>query len=143
MSKLADFFKNFRKRYDAQILRNEKIDEFLVEAKEQSKSINTMTNAITTLTSTVETLSGKVDQLSKHMKDIDTQLDTISKGTKIELLETLHNWKLRLVKRGWKTKEEMSEVKDIYELYNKKLHGNGQGTAYYNEVQALEERELS
>jgi hypothetical protein len=34
MSKLADFFKNFRKRYDAQILRNEKIDEFLVEAKE-------------------------------------------------------------------------------------------------------------
>lgn len=59
---------------------------------------------------------------------MDGRLEVIGRGTKIELLETLYRWRKLLVERGWKTKEEMKEVKELYELYNKKLEGNGQGT---------------
>ena len=34
MSKLGDFFLGFKKRYDAQVIRNQKMDEFLSSAQE-------------------------------------------------------------------------------------------------------------
>ena len=77
------------------------------------------------------------------MTAMDSRLEVIGRGTKIELLETLYRWRKLLVDRGWKTKEEMKEVQELYEIYNKKLNGNGHGTAYYHDIEALPEREIA
>ena len=77
------------------------------------------------------------------MTAMDSRLEVIGRGTKIELLETLYRWRKLLVERGWKTKEEMKEIQELYEIYNKKLDGNGQGTAYYHDIEALPEREIA
>ena len=142
MSKLTEFFLGFKKRYDAQVIRNEKMDEFLSSAKENFDKIGEMNTTVTGLDTKVSSLETKVNNLQEQMSDMSGRLEIIGKGTKIELLETLHRWKKLLVDRGWKTKEEMKEVKDLYELYNKKLEGNGQGTQYYHEIEALPEKEI-
>ena len=142
MSKLAEFFLGFKKRYDAQVIRNEKMDEFLSSAKENFDKIGEMNTTVTSLDTKVTNLETQVNNLQGQMTDMSDRLEIIGKGTKIELLETLHRWKKLLVDRGWKTKEEMKEVKDLYELYNKKLDGNGQGTQYYHEIEALPEKEI-
>ena len=77
------------------------------------------------------------------MTDMGERLEVIGRGTKIELLETLYRWRKLLVERGWKTKEEMKEVQELYEIYNKKLEGNGQGTQYYHDIEALPEKEIA
>ena len=142
MSKLAEFFLGFKKRYDAQVIRNEKMDEFLSSAKENFDKIGEMSTTVTSLDTKVTNLETQVNNLQGQMTDMSERLEIIGKGTKIELLETLHRWKKLLVDRGWKTKEEMKEVKDLYELYNKKLDGNGQGTQYYHEIESLPEKEI-
>ena len=59
------------------------------------------------------------------MITMNDRLEVIGRGTKIELLETLYRWKKLLVNRGWRTKEETKEIEELYEIYNKKLEGNG------------------
>lgn len=125
MSKLSDFFLGFKRRYDAQVIRNEKMDKFLSTAEENFSTISKMTTAVSNLSTKVSALETKVDSLQGSMTDMGDRLEAIGRGTKIELLETLYRWRKLLVERGWKTKEEMREVKEIYELYNKKLEGNG------------------
>lgn len=143
MGKLADFFLGFKKRYDAQVIRNQKMDEFLSGAQNNCIKIDHISTAVENLTESVNKLETKVDGLQEHMDQMDKRLEVIGRGTKIELLESLYRWRKLLVERGWKTKEEMKEVTDLYELYNQKLHGNGQGTAYYEEIQALPEKEIA
>jgi predicted nuclease with TOPRIM domain len=128
MGKWADFFLGFKKRYDEQVIRNEKMDEFLSSAKANFDKIGEMSNTVTNLDEKVTKLEKQVTNLHGQMANMNDRLEVIGRGTKIELLETLHKWKKILVERGWKTKEEMKEVKELYELYNKKLKGNGQGT---------------
>ena len=143
MSKLSDFFLGFKKRYDAQVIRNQKMDEFLLSAKTNFDKISEISTSVNNLDSKVATLETKMDGLQDKVTAMDSRLEVIGRGTKIELLETLYRWRKLLVDRGWKTKEEMKEVKDLYELYNKKLNGNGQGTQYYHEIEALPEREIA
>ncbi len=143
MSKLGDFFLGFKKRYDAQVVRNQKMDEFLSSAKENFDKIGSMNTELTNLNKSVGALEAKVNDLQEHIGQMDGRLEVIGRGTKIELLETLYRWRKLLVERGWKTKEEMKEVKELYELYNKKLEGNGQGTQYYHEIEALPEKEIA
>lgn len=142
MSKLADFFLGFKKRYDEQVIRNKNMDEFLKSAKSNFDKIGEMSTAVTNLDTKVANLETKVDNLQTDMTNMNERLEVIGRGTKIELLETLYRWKKLLTERGWKTKEEMKEVKDLYELYNKKLEGNGQGTQYYHEIEELPEKEI-
>ena len=142
MGKWADFFLGFKKRYDEQVIRNEKMDEFLSCAKTNFDKIGAMSNTVTNLDEKVTKLEKQVTNLHGQMTNMNDRLEVIGRGTKIELLETLHKWKKILVERGWKTKEEMKEVKELYELYNKKLNGNGQGTQYYHEIEALPEKEI-
>lgn len=142
MSKLSDFFLGFKKRYDAQVIRNQKMDEFLSSAKSNFDKIGEMNTTVSNLDSKVANLETKVDGLQNHIGHLDDRLEVIGRGTKIELLETLYRWRKILTERGWKTKEEMKEIKDLYEIYHKKLDGNGQGTAYYNEIAALPEKEI-
>ncbi len=143
MSKLADFFLGFKRRYDAQVIRNQKMDEFLASAKTNFDKIGEINTNVTNLGAKVTSLESKVGELSTDMAAMNDRLEVIGRGTKIELLETLYRWRKILTERGWKTKEEMKEIKDLYEIYHKKLEGNGQGTAYYEEIAALPEREIS
>ena len=143
MSKFSDFFLGFKRRYDAQVIRNEKMDEFLSSAKSNFDKIGEMNTTVTNLDSKVANLETKVDGLQDHMGHLDDRLEVIGRGTKIELLETLYRWRKILTERGWKTKEEMKEITELYEIYNKKLEGNGQGTQYYHDIEALPEREIS
>lgn len=143
MSKLTDFFLGFKKRYDEQIIRNQKMDEFLSGAHDNCIKIDGITHAVDSLTEQVGALTTKVDGLQKDMNKMDERLEVIGRGTQIELLETLYRWRKLLVERGWKTKEEMKEVKELYELYSKKLNGNGQGTSYYHEIETLPEKEIT
>lgn len=142
MSKLVDFFLGFKKRYDAQVIRNQKMDEFLASAKENFNKIGNISTTVENLDTKVVNLSTEVNNLKEQVSDMNGRLEVIGRGTKIELLETLHKWRSMLISRGWKTKEEMKEVEDLYELYNKKLNGNGQGTAYYHEIEKLPEKEI-
>ena len=143
MSKLADFFLGFKRRYDAQVIRNQKMDEFLASAKTNFDKIGEINTNVTNLGTKVTSLESKVGELSTDMAAMNDRLEVIGRGTKIELLETLYRWRKILTERGWKTKEEMKEIKDLYEIYHKKLEGNGQGTAYYEEIAALPERAIS
>lgn len=143
MSKLSDFFLGFKKRYDAQVIRNEKMDEFLSSAKDNFDKIGEMNTSITNLDTKVTALESQMGTLQTNMKTMNDRLEVIGRGTKIELLETLYRWRKLLVERGWKTKEEMKEITDLYEIYNKKLEGNGQGTQYYHDIQALPEKEIA
>ena len=63
MSKLADFFLGFKKRYDAQVVRNQKMDEFLSGAHDNCVKIDGITNAVNNLTEKVENIESKVDNL--------------------------------------------------------------------------------
>lgn len=63
MSKLGDFFLGFKKRYDAQVVRNQKMDEFLSGAHDNCVKIDGITHAIDNLTTQVGALTIKVDDL--------------------------------------------------------------------------------
>ena len=119
------------------------MDEFLASAKENFDKIGSISTTVENLNTKVANLGTEVNGLKGQMADMNDRLEVIGRGTKIELLETLHKWRSMLVNRGWKTKEEMGEVKDLYELYNQKLKGNGQGTAYYHEIENLPEKEIT
>lgn len=143
MSKLGDFFLGFKKRYDAQVIRNKKMDEFLETAQSNFNKIGEMNTSIGTLNTKVGALETTMATLQTNVNTMNERLEVIGRGTQIELLETLYRWRKLLVERGWKTKEEMKEVEELYELYSKKLKGNGQGTSYYHEIQALPEKEIA
>ena len=101
-----------------------------------------MNNTVANLDNKVANLETKVDGLQGEVSGMNDRLEVIGRGTKIELLETLYRWRKILTDRGWKTKEEMKEITDLYDIYHKKLEGNGQGTAYYNEITSLPEKEV-
>ena len=143
MSKLTDFFLGFKRRYDEQVIRNKNMDEFLKSAKDNFDKIGEMNTTVTNLDTKVANLETKVDNLQTDMTNMNGRLEVIGRGTKIELLETLYRWKKLLIERGWSTKEETKEIEELYDIYNKKLEGNGQGTQYYHEIMALPEKEIS
>ena len=140
MGKLIDFFTGFKKRYDAQIIRNEKMDEFLEDSKQHHAKIDEAIRSISNLQTNVNTLNAKVDEVYSDVKHINGRLEIIGKGTKMELFDTLHNWKKILVDdRGWASEAEKKEVKEIYEVYHNGLDGNGQGEVYFRQIMALPE----
>ena len=128
MSKLSDFFLGFKKRYDAQVIRNKKMDEFLSTAQENFNKIGDMSTTVNSLDEKVTSLESQISNLGTDVNAMNDRLEVIGRGTKIELLETLYRWRKLLVERGWRTKEETKEVEELYDIYNKKLEGNGQGT---------------
>ena len=89
MSKLGDFFLGFKKRYDAQVIRNQKMDEFLSGAHDNCVKIDGITHAVEDLTKQVGKIEAKVDDLQGTMTDMGERLEVIGRGTKIELLEHL------------------------------------------------------
>ena len=140
MSKLSDFFLGFKRRYDAQIIRNQKMDEFLSGAHDNCIKIDSITNAVADLTAQIEKIGNKVDNLQADINHINGRLEIIGKGTKMELFDTLYNWKKILVDdRGWASEAEKREVKEIYKVYHDGLDGNGEGKIYFEQIIQLPE----
>jgi len=132
MSKLAEFFKHFKNRYDEEQKRLMRMDRFLDKAEENSDKLKDVVSAVDNLSGQVSEIKTKVDKLQNHMTHIDGRLAIIGEGTKMELFDTLYNWKKILVDdRGWASAAEKKEVKDIYEVYHEGLKGNGQGKVYF------------
>ena len=140
MGKVADFFKAIPSAYYDWRKRNEKIDSLL-------KNHETTLNEIKTLQKSFEERSQELHSLQEDVKTIISHLNTVKHGTKMELFETLHNWReLLVVKRGWASPEEKKEITEIFTIYHDKLDGNGNGERYYKEIielpESLEELEV-
>lgn len=140
MSKISDFFLRFKTNYDARRVREVRMDRFLDKAEENNKTIQEVITSVEKIGGQVTDLQTKVDNLQNHMTHIDGKLAIIGEGTKMELFDTLYNWKKILVdERGWASAAEKKEVKDIYEVYHEGLKGNGQGKVYFEQIMNLPE----
>ena len=126
MSKLGDFFKHFKDKYDEEQKRLMRMDKFLDRAEENNEKLHEMIIAVDNISGKMCEVESKVDKLQDHVNHIDGRLSIIGEGTKMELFDTLYHWKKILVDdRGWASAVEKKEVKDIYEVYHDGLNGNG------------------
>ena len=133
MGKVADFFKAIPSAYYDWRKRNEKIDALL-------DNYNSTLDLLTKLQSNFDVRTHELRALQSDVRTIISLLDTVTNGTKMELFETLHNWReLLVVKRGWASPEEKKEITEIYTIYHDKLSGNGNGERYYKEIIELPE----
>lgn len=126
MSKIGDFFLHFKTKYDEGQKRNQRMDKFLDKAEENNETIRDMTHEVKGLSGKIAEIETKVDKLQSHVNHIDGRLEIIGEGTKMELFDTLYNWKKTLVdERRWASEAEKREVKEIYDVYHDGLKGNG------------------
>ena len=140
MSKLGDFFKHFKDKYDEEQKRLMRMDKFLDRAEENNDKLRQVVMAVDNIGGQVEELKSKVDDLQGHITHMDGRLAIIGEGTKMELFDTLYNWKKILVdERQWASAAEKREVNDIYSVYHDGLNGNGQGKVYFEQIMSLPE----
>ena len=140
MSKLGDFFKHFKDKYDEEQKRLMRMDKFLDRAEENNEKLHEMIAAVDNLSGKMCKVESKVDKLQDHVTHIDGRLAIIGEGTKMELFDTLYNWKKILVdERKWASAAEKREVNDIYSVYHDGLNGNGQGKVYFEQIMSLPE----
>ena len=140
MSKLGDFFKHFKDKYDEEQKRLMRMDKFLDRAEENNEKLHEMIIAVDNISGKMCEVESKVDKLQDHVNHIDGRLAIIGEGTKMELFDTLYHWKKILVDdREWASVAEKKEVKDIYEVYHDGLNGNGQGKIYFEQIMNLPE----
>ncbi len=140
MSKLADFFKQFKRRYDEEQRRLIRMDRFLDRAEKNNETLQGVVNSVEKMSGQINELQNTVDNLQSHVTHIDGRLAIIGEGTKMELFDTLYHWKKILVdERKWASAAEKKEVKDIYEVYHEGLKGNGQGKVYFEQIMNLPE----
>ncbi len=141
LAKIWGFFKKIPNAYYNWKKRNEALSEFLGRCDQTQNALRKIDNSVNNITTSVGEIKEQVNAIEGQVDQINTKIETISEGTKIELFETLHNWRVRLVcDKRWASVEEKKEVKDIYNLYTA-LEGNGQGTHYYEEIMNLPESE--
>ena len=142
MNKLLEFFKKIPNAYYNWKKRNEQLSEFLNNCKDSGKKLTHIETVVTELQKGLTAVNEKVDVLEQQTCQINGRLEIVGMGTKMELFDTLHHQRVRLViKKGWASPEEKREIESIYHIYHDELHGNGQGERYYNEIMALPESE--
>ena len=140
MSKLTEFFKQFKDRYDEEQKRLIRMDKFLDRAEENQEKLKGVATAVDNLSGKVSEIKMQVDTLQSHITHIDGRLSIIGEGTKMELFDTLYHWKKILVdERKWASPAEKREVQGIYEVYHEGLDGNGQGKVYFEQIMSLPE----
>jgi len=141
-NKIVGFFKKIGSLYYNWRKRNEELSEFLRNAKTSGDKLDSIGNSVGIINDDIQTLKGQVNELGEQVSHINGRLEIIGEGTKMELFDTLHNWRNELVvKRGWASKAEKKEVENIFNIYNKGLKGNGQGEVYYKQIMDLPEDE--
>lgn len=135
LKKIPNIYYNWRRR-------NEKLIEFLNNSEKNCSQINHIDATVTKLDQGLTEVKNQVSSLENRVDQINGRLETIGKGTKMELFDTLHNWRILLVKeRKWASAAEKKEVEEIWNVYHFELGGNGQGQRYYNEIMELPESE--
>lgn len=87
----------------------------------------------------VGSIKNDVKDIKDTLSTISSRLDATQEGVKKELGETLHQWHELGVRRGWLSKPEKDEITAIYNIYCKRLNGNGIGQFYYEELVKLPE----
>lgn len=141
MSKLGEFFKHFKDRYDEEQKRLMRMDRFLDRAEKNNETLGEVVASVDKMSDQITELQSTVDSLQSRVTHIDGRLAIIGEGTKMELFDTLYHWKKILVDdRKWASEAEKREVKGIYEVYHDGLKGNGQGKVYYDQIMALPEQ---
>lgn len=171
MSKFIDYLNKLGERHRKRIEREIKMDEFLNGSKDNCLRINEINHGIKTLASTVDNMNSKVNNLEtatgnikekvhdlsdtvehmnakvcgleKEINHINGRLEIIGSGTQMELFDTLYHWRKILTERGYVTPAEKTEIDHIYHVYHDGLGGNGQGEKYYNDINNLEERDVT
>ena len=140
MSKLGEFFKHFKNKYDEEQKRLMRMDKFLDKAEENQDKLKEVVVTVNNLSGQVSEIKDKVSDLQSNVTHINGRLAIIGEGTKMELFDTLYHWKKILVdERKWASAAEKKEVNDIYEVYHEGLSGNGQGKVYYEQIMNLPE----
>lgn len=140
-TKIVAFFKHIASIYYKWKKRNEDLTKFLADSKNNEDRIKHIDTTVTSLNEDVQHIKEHVKGLDEQITYINGRLDIIGEGTKMELFDTLHNWRTELITRGWATYIEKQEVENIYKIYRFELKGNGQGQRYYDEIMALPESE--
>lgn len=87
----------------------------------------------------VQNIKKAIEEIRDDISSITFVLGATKEGVKKELGETLHQWHELGTKRGWLSKPEKDEITEIYNIYCKKLNGNGIGEFYYNDLIKLPE----
>ncbi len=140
MSKLVDFFRHFKNKYDEEQKRLMRMDRFLDKAEENQDKLKEVVVAVDNLSGKMTEIQTTVNELQNNVTHINGRLSIIGEGTKMELFDTLYHWKKILVdERKWASAAEKKEVNDIYEVYHEGLKGNGQGKVYYEQIMNLPE----
>ena len=140
MSKLGEFFKHFKNKYDEEQRRLIRMDKFLDRAEENQDKLKEVINAVDNLSGQMTEIQTTVNELQNNITHINGRLSIIGEGTKMELFDTLYHCKKILVdERKWASAAEKKEVNDIYEVYHEGLNGNGQGKVYYEQIMNLPE----
>lgn len=140
MSKLGEFFKHFKNKYDEEQKRLMRMDKFLDKAEENQDKLKEVVITVNNLSGQVSEIKDKVSDLQSNVTHINGRLAIIGEGTKMELFDTLYHWKKILVdERKWASAAEKKEVKEIYEVYHDGLKGNGQGKIYFEQIMNLPE----
>lgn len=140
MSKLGEFFKHFKNKYDEEQKRSIRMDRFLDKAEENQDKLKEVVVTVNNLSGQVSEIKDKVSDLQSNITHINGRLAIIGEGTKMELFDTLYHWKKILVdERKWASAAEKKEVKEIYEVYHDGLKGNGQGKIYFEQIMKLPE----
>ena len=142
MQKVWEWFKKIPNAYYNWKKRNEDLTQFLKDSRDHKEKIDHIDHMVTSLDSDVQHVKERIQNLEMQVDQVNGRLETIGRGTKMELFDTLHNWRVLLVvHRKWASPAEKREIEEIYRIYHDDLNGNGQGERYYNEIMALPESE--
>ena len=123
--KFLTHLKAGQERHTKRLIMEEKVRQFLDHAADNSEKLIKIDDKLDVLQGTINSVSSKVDGLEQEINHVNGRLEIIGTGTKMELFDTLYNWKQILNTRGWKTAAEMREVEEIYKVYHDGLGGNG------------------
>lgn len=133
LQKIPNAYYNWKKR-------NEDLTKFLANADANCSNIAHINHSIDKLTGSITIINDKIDRLKNQMVEMNGRMEIIGHGTKMELFETLLNFREEfVVRRGWASAAEKRDVEEIYTIYHDQLKGNGQGEQYYKEIIALPE----
>ena len=140
MGKVRDALRKIPLAYYNWKKRNENLTAFLKNSADNTEKLNRIDSSVTKALTDIEDVESQVQNLGNIIEQINGRIETMGRGTKMELFDTLHARYVKLVKkRGWASNAEKREVNEIYHIYHDELHGNGQGERYYNAILDLPE----
>lgn len=89
-------------------------------------------------------LGAKIHEYKKNSKERDYEEkirhDAMFEACKFMLRELIKDdYEFHVEKEGWCSIEDKAYIQAIYDTYHTGLHGNGQGTRYYEAIMALPE----